>query len=44
MMFQILVLAGKSISYKDYPEWATYLAFFIIAFVVYLLWKGRKKI
>lgn len=42
-MSQILILAGKSIYYKDYPEWATYLALLILAFVVYILLKGKRK-
>lgn len=30
-------------SYKEYPEWLTYLAIVVVLFVIYLLLKGKIK-
>lgn len=44
-MLQLILLNGlnHNTSYKEYPEWSTYLAIAVIIFVIYLLVKGKKK-
>ncbi len=44
MLFLILrSYLNADTNYRNYPEWATYLALLILAFVVYLLLKGKRK-
>ena len=45
-MLLLILAAGKrnhNTSYKAYPEWATYLAFVVLTFEVYLLWKAKRN-
>ena len=48
MLLHLYIFSGKysgrhETTYRDYPEWATYLAFAVLAFVVFVLWKGKRN-